>query len=403
MAQARPVATGIDLEGNIFFQTQPLLGKLFAPGVASGDDSKEERRIESSSDEYDSEDTDDIFDGSDEDDNKTDGKKATKQQIDAEQQAFVDQMARDLLAPDDPFDDLDYEDDILSEIFQAAYEDKLAKTNRFINIKSVSKAQQVIDKYLDSYSKEPIYLKGLGHTIPRSQLADINPDIKADDANYFITVIHDLSVKPDGKGRLGIENNIGHFYLAFHSSVEKMEEDKIYFGMNPESTAPIHKGEIKDETKRYNNAKTYSEKTSVVQIQKMIPLTKAQFDQAHKYALDAQLNKTSGLYFASMNDCISFTQAVYAKTGLSGRFTEIFTQKELKLFKSLAAISAIDRLGVKGQNFVVQGAYSKEQVSKIYNVDISRVIQMPRIFAIPVGNIDDFNNYFIIKPDNEQK
>jgi len=232
-----------------------------------------------------------------------------------------------------------------------------------------------------------VYVEALKEHVPASGLADssLNPGVRLEDAKYFMVVIADASIeKNERTGELELNKfpNNGHIYNKFiDASGPDIKES--FYGLNPKKEGrPISKGVIKDEKKRADDAEKYQGDVGIkVKIQKIVPLTKEQFENSEASAKARQAKP--GTYVGHFDDCIEFTQNLLKAAGVKAKVTDLVDASTLDVF-TLARVSASLRYG----DYKEVIGNSREEVAKEYNIDINRVKRNPYI--------RQYNSYIIL-------
>ena len=206
------------------------------------------------------------------------------------------------------------------------------------------------------------------------EILDINPEIKAADAKYFIVVSYDPGVtkyKDVTKGTNSYEfGRIAHYYngsAIFNNGTMQIIKDK--YGMNPLNEGrPVTQGQIILENGRYISGLECQNAThQQVIIERAIPITKARYEERAEFI--KQKIKNPGGYSAGGNDCIDFTNEVLHVVGLGAySVSDIITHDADSRFTLARAAASL-----RDNEFKTVPALSVEEVMSRYGVERDRV------------------------------
>lgn len=226
-----------------------------------------------------------------------------------------------------------------------------------------------------------------------SKIININPLIKPEDAEYFLRVYHDISLKENPNTKeiyKELSSVIGHFYVGFVAK----DQDEVTLGKGPINliNGLIGLANIGHTEDRLAKAQKYSEKSNeqVVDI-RIIPLTPDQYQKSYNFA-KAQKESSGNLYIAGHKDCADFVQSVYHATGLSLHFTKCYTSSELQSFGTIAAGKALTQYSSRDkfpEYFRCIEGLSKEEIALRLNLPIERVEES---FVNKLVGVADFSD-----------
>ncbi len=219
--------------------------------------------------------------------------------------------------------------------------------------------------------------------------------------SYKMKIHHDVSLKPDPKDPNNylceFDKTVGQYTGHFHPEFEQRDSSgrvvkRASYGKHPENPGrAIDAKDIQDDYSgrqvHVNRCKDQLQNGNKI-FHAEINLSKQQFDSAISRAEEIKRDKS--IYFVSIDDCITFTQSVYA-AALPGQgvFTQHFTKEQLKQADTLAAASAARRYGTgdDAEFFVKHANPDANYIATQYNVDKEQVsLALPAIHEVGMAN-----------------
>jgi hypothetical protein len=263
--------------------------------------------------------------------------------------------------------------------------------------------EEALKESLDQCADAEKSKEGAANSYSDITVLEINPQIKAKDARHCMVIICDVDVSDTDGVFTGSSSELGytgHYYVGLgeltDGVVSKMHS---YKGYNPVQRAPVERGIVEDEEKRYEKAKEAEIVHGIgkLKAEKAIPLTEAQYSTVRLF-FDYK-KEQPGTYIGGFHDCITFTQDVLDKIGLShykvGDLVSL--GKDSKI--TLATLSG----GLRGLDNRIVEAMCKEEVAQKYNVPLDRIDDIPVILGeVPKFRIIPLNQYLKMKEQGEK-